>query len=73
MGIIIRRSDKTPATDTVPFPIAVQLECAQATAFFCRGFAVFESADGLIGARREATAAGWVERKGGWVCRECAS
>ncbi len=71
MGIIIRRDTKAPANDVVPYPIEVLLECDQATAFLCRGYATFSSPDGLIGARSAATKAGWVERRG-WVCPECA-
>lgn len=71
MGIIIRAE----GGNVLPFPIEVMLICDEATAMFCRGNASFKSPDGLIGARTEASKAGWLERqssRGGlWVCPEC--
>lgn len=74
MGIIIRGAE--PFGHVPPIPVEITLECDEATAMFCRGFATFQSPEGFVGAHSQAMAAGWLERNGGargriWLCPEC--
>jgi len=72
MGIIIAVTGRSP---TPPIGVSVTLECDEATAFFCRGFEVFEHEDGFIGAHAAAMKAGWLERQSPrgrlWICPRC--
>lgn len=73
MGMIIRATE--PYSHVPPISVALDLECDEPTAMFCRGFVTFTSTDGYVGAHREAMKAGWLERQSPrgrlWICPEC--
>lgn len=73
MGITIEATK--PLGHVPPIPVQVQLECDAVEEFFCRGFEVFTSDDGYIGAHHLAMTAGWLERNGPqgrvWLCPVC--
>jgi hypothetical protein len=76
MGIIIRSSvAEHPLSRPFPLPVAVDLECDEASEFFCRGIETFTSEEGFVGAHAAAMKAGWLERNGPngrmWLCPRC--
>jgi hypothetical protein len=75
MGIsittLIYAGDRRPE----PLNISVELECDEATGFFCRGVEKFVSPEGYVGCHNDAMNAGWLERQAPrgriWLCRAC--